>query len=67
MEEQTKSGHGWNDRKRYQCLRCYHVTGEERVGPRYRIMDHFLHQHLSLDQAPFHCKLYLFRCFQLED
>ncbi|KAH3832775.1 hypothetical protein DPMN_106070 [Dreissena polymorpha] len=67
MEEQTKSGHGWSDRKRYQCLRCYRVTGEERVGPWYRIMDHFLRKHLSLDQAPFHCKLCLFRCFQLED
>ncbi|KAH3841544.1 hypothetical protein DPMN_115010 [Dreissena polymorpha] len=67
MEEQTKSGHGWSDRKRYQCLRCYHVNGEEKVGPRYRILDHFLRQHLSLDQAPFHCKLCLFRCFQLED
>ncbi|KAH3818167.1 hypothetical protein DPMN_119763 [Dreissena polymorpha] len=67
MEEQTKSGHGWSDRKRYQCLRCYHVNGEEKVGPRYRILDHFLRQHLSLDQAPFHCKLCLFRCFQFRD
>ncbi|KAH3837372.1 hypothetical protein DPMN_110759 [Dreissena polymorpha] len=30
-------------------------------------MDHFLRQHLLLDQAPFHCKMCLFRCYQFED
>ena len=65
--EQEKAGHGWRDRHQYQCLKCHHVTGEERVGPRYRIMDHFLRQHLSLDQAPFYCRLCLFRSYKWED
>ena len=56
----------WMDRHQYQCLKCHHVSGEKRVRPRYRIMDHFLLQHLSLDQAPY-CKICLFRSFKLED
>lgn len=54
-------------RKAYQCLRCLHKKGKIYIEAKYRVYNHFLKEHLGLDDVPHHCKLCLFRCLKRSD
>ncbi|KAH3769210.1 hypothetical protein DPMN_170462 [Dreissena polymorpha] len=54
-------------RRAYQCLKCYHRMDKVYIEAKYRVYNHFLKEHMSLDQAPFYCRLCLFRCFKREE
>ena len=51
-------------RRAYQCLRCLHKKNEVYIEAKYRVTNHILKHHLSLDDVPCYCKLCLFRCFK---
>ena len=50
----------------YQCMHCYHKEGQKVIDVKYRMEDHILRLHMTLEQAPFYCKLCFFRCFKWE-
>ncbi|KAH3742449.1 hypothetical protein DPMN_049192 [Dreissena polymorpha] len=54
-------------RRAYQCLKCYHRMDKVYIEAKYRVYSHFLKEHMSLDQAPYYCRLCLFRCFKREE
>ncbi|KAH3736362.1 hypothetical protein DPMN_042925 [Dreissena polymorpha] len=54
-------------RRAYQCLKCYHRMDKVYIEAKYRVYNHFLKEHMSLDQAPYYCRLCLFRCFKREE
>jgi hypothetical protein len=64
MSEFSSSG---QRRRAYQCLKCYHRMDKVYVEAKYRVYNHFLKEHMSLDQAPYYCRLCLFRCFKREE
>ncbi|KAH3839967.1 hypothetical protein DPMN_113407 [Dreissena polymorpha] len=37
------------------------------IEAKYRVYNHFLKEHISLDQAPYYCRLCLFRCFKRKE
>ena len=45
----------------YRCTRC-NKMGNQVIDVKYRVADHILKYHLSLDQVPYYCTLCLFRC-----
>ena len=51
-------------RRAYQCLHSLHKKDEIYIEAKYRVANHILKHHLSLDDVPYYCKLCLFRCFK---
>ncbi|KAH3813568.1 hypothetical protein DPMN_142029 [Dreissena polymorpha] len=45
----------------------YHRIDKVYIEAKYRVYNHFLKDHMSLDQAPYYCRLCLFRCFKCEE
>ncbi len=54
-------------RRAYQCLKCWHRSDKVFIEARYRVFNHFLKEHVSLDAVPYYCKWCLFRAFKRED
>lgn len=67
MSSVSKMASGNKRGRAYQCLRCLHRTGKEMVDARYRVENHILKTHLSLDEVPHYCTLCLFRCQKRAD
>ncbi len=54
-------------RRAYQCLKCLHRSDKTFIEARYRVHNHYLKEHVSLNAVPFYCKWCLFRSFKRED